>query len=419
MSSIYDWSIVAANNATSDSLINWQEGQAPSTVNNSARQLEARVAEILADMGGGLTAGGTANALTVTANSAFTAYANGLILALRIATDNSGAATLNANGLGAKSIRKMVAAGETALAGAEMQADGIYLLRYSTALNAAAGGWLLLNPTIDIAGLAALTGAAFTGAVSITGAATSPFSITSTDAGATPGPVVTMLRDSASPAASDLIGEFLLQGRNSSAGLIQYNAFGSQILDATAGSEDGLFYFTSYVAGANGFRLYIGAGVYTPNATGGDKGIDTINASGYYLNGVAFPTLTQATAAQYRANTAGLVLTTDKVWSAAGAVALTDAATITVDMSTFINATVTLGGNRTLGQPSNAKVGQAGCIEIVQDGTGSRTLAYHADWFFAGGTDPTLSTAAGSRDLLFYQVLASGKTFASLTKAVA
>lgn len=151
MSSIYDWSIIAANNANSDTAINWAEGQAPSTVNNSARQLEARIAEYLADNGGALVAGGTANVITVTANSAFTAYQNGLILALRIATDNSAATTLNANGIGAKSVRRMASTGEVALAGGELQADGIYLFRYSTALNAAAGGWLLINPTIDIA----------------------------------------------------------------------------------------------------------------------------------------------------------------------------------------------------------------------------------------------------------------------------
>lgn len=151
MASKYDWSLVAASNATSDSAINWAEGQAPSTVNGSARQMMARDAELLGDIGGALTAGGTADALTVTANSAFTTYANGRILALRIATDNTTAATLNVNGIGAKSIRKMVAAGETALVGAELQATGIYLLMYSEALNAAAGGWLLLNPTGDIA----------------------------------------------------------------------------------------------------------------------------------------------------------------------------------------------------------------------------------------------------------------------------
>jgi hypothetical protein len=163
LSSIYDWSLIAANNANSDSLINWAEGMPPSAVNNSARQLEARVAEILADLGGALTAGGTANVLTVTANSAFTSYANGQMLALRIATDNSGAATLNVNGLGAKSIRKFVAAGETALTGAEMQATGIYVFRYSTALNAAAGGWVLESPTIDVPSFAPLASPALTG----------------------------------------------------------------------------------------------------------------------------------------------------------------------------------------------------------------------------------------------------------------
>jgi hypothetical protein len=130
-------------------------------------------------------------------------------------------------------------------------------------------------------------------------------------------------------------------------------------------------------------------------------------------------TFDETTAAQFQANTLGKALSTDKVWSAAAEVTLTDAATIAVDMATFINATVTLGGNRTLGQPSNTKVGQSGVIRIVQDGTGSRTLAYHADWKFAGGADPVLSTAAGSEDLLFYQVLGANKIFANLIKAIA
>lgn len=156
--SIYNWSTTAASNANSDGDINFAEGQAPSTLNNSDRQVMARVAEYLADNGGALVAGGSANAITVTANSAFTAYADGLILALRIAADNTAATTLNANGVGAKSIRKMLSTGESALAGAELQADGIYLFRYSTALNSAAGGWLLLNPTADLSGYATKTG---------------------------------------------------------------------------------------------------------------------------------------------------------------------------------------------------------------------------------------------------------------------
>lgn len=126
-----------------------------------------------------------------------------------------------------------------------------------------------------------------------------------------------------------------------------------------------------------------------------------------------------ASAAEVRANTADKVLETDTTWGAAESVALTDAATIAVDMSTFLNATVTLGGNRTLGQPSNTKVGQSGFIRIVQDGTGSRTLAYHSDWKFLGGADPTLTTTSSATDILFYQVIAANFIYASLVNGVA
>jgi hypothetical protein len=129
-------------------------------------------------------------------------------------------------------------------------------------------------------------------------------------------------------------------------------------------------------------------------------------------------TAKEASAANYRANTADRILTTDIVWTSAAEVTLTDAATITVDMDTFINAVVTLAGNRALGNPTNEKVGQTGYIRIVQDGTGSRTLSYGTDWEFAGGTAPVLSTAASSQDLLFYTVLASNRIFGSLVKAI-
>lgn len=42
--SLSQWSTTAANNATAATNINWQEGQAPSTVNDSARQMMADVA---------------------------------------------------------------------------------------------------------------------------------------------------------------------------------------------------------------------------------------------------------------------------------------------------------------------------------------------------------------------------------------
>lgn len=112
-------------------------------------------------------------------------------------------------------------------------------------------------------------------------------------------------------------------------------------------------------------------------------------------------------AAAFLAGTADKVLVADSVWSAGAEVTLTDAATIAVDMSTFINATVTLGGNRTLGNPTNPKPGQTGYIRVVQDGTGGRTLSFASNYEFKGGTAPTLSTAASKQDMLFYVVISS------------
>ena len=97
--------------------------------------------------------------------------------------------------------------------------------------------------------------------------------------------------------------------------------------------------------------------------------------------------------------------------------ALTDGATIAVDFNAGQNFTVTLAGNRTLGNPTNCTPGQVGSIFIVQDGTGNRTLAYESYYDFAGGTAPTLSTDANAVDRLDYIVHTAVKTQMVLTKA--
>jgi hypothetical protein len=94
--------------------------------------------------------------------------------------------------------------------------------------------------------------------------------------------------------------------------------------------------------------------------------------------------------------------------------ALTDGATITADFAAANNFSVTLGGLRTLANPSNQTAGQSGCIWITQDGTGGRTLSYGSQWDFAGGTPPVLSTAAAAVDCLVYAVQSSTKITATL-----
>ena len=94
--------------------------------------------------------------------------------------------------------------------------------------------------------------------------------------------------------------------------------------------------------------------------------------------------------------------------------ALTDASTIAVDMSVGNNFSVTLGGNRKLGNPTNLTAGQSGVIFITQDGTGSRTLAYSSYWDFPSQTAPTLTTTANAVDVLVYTVRSSTSIAAQL-----
>jgi hypothetical protein len=82
--------------------------------------------------------------------------------------------------------------------------------------------------------------------------------------------------------------------------------------------------------------------------------------------------------------------------------ALTDGATITPNFALANNFSVTLGGNRTLANPTNIAAGQSGAIVITQDGTGSRTLAYGSYFKFPNGSAPVLTTTANAVDVLVY-----------------
>ena len=94
---------------------------------------------------------------------------------------------------------------------------------------------------------------------------------------------------------------------------------------------------------------------------------------------------------------------------------LTDGSTITVNFDTASHFTVTLGGNRTFAQSSSNAVGSSGSIFIVQDGTGGRTASFGSAFKFAGGTAPTLSTAANAVDRLDFVVRAADNVHCVVT----
>lgn len=95
-----------------------------------------------------------------------------------------------------------------------------------------------------------------------------------------------------------------------------------------------------------------------------------------------------STDSQIRASSGTGYVSAASLATASDIVTLTDAATIDVDWSTFINGQVTLSGNHTLGLPTNGKVGEWRTILVGgNDGT-SRTLSFASGY---QGDLPTLS----------------------------
>lgn len=126
-----------------------------------------------------------------------------------------------------------------------------------------------------------------------------------------------------------------------------------------------------------------------------------------------------ATAAEYQSDTASKILTAGIAWDAAEVETLTYAASYTPDLNTFINGVMTLTGNLTLNNPTNAKPGQSGMIVLIQDATGSRTLSPGANWKFPSGTSEVLTTTGSATDILFYTVYTSSFIACSLVKGLA
>jgi hypothetical protein len=103
---LYTWSKTAANNATADATINWAEGQAPATVNNSSRAEMSAVAKARDDWSGTLTTGGTSTAYTLTTNQVFTTAAlmSGAMICFIPHATNGASPTLAVDGLTARAI---------------------------------------------------------------------------------------------------------------------------------------------------------------------------------------------------------------------------------------------------------------------------------------------------------------------------
>ena len=88
------------------------------------------------------------------------------------------------------------------------------------------------------------------------------------------------------------------------------------------------------------------------------------------------------------------------------ATAINGITSVSLDFGACQNFFTSVTAAHTLAQPIGCRTGQTGSIFLTQDG-GSGTMAYHADFKFIGGTDPTMSTADDAVDRLDYIVVSA------------
>ncbi len=139
---LWKWSQTAATNATADSTINWAEGQAPSTVNDSARAMMAAQRKWFDDISAATTTGGSSTAYTLASSSTFTSLGvmNGSILSLTPHATNTGnpQTTLAVDGLAAQPIRSSPS---VEVKPGDLILGATYLVQY----NSSAGVFYLVN----------------------------------------------------------------------------------------------------------------------------------------------------------------------------------------------------------------------------------------------------------------------------------
>lgn len=235
----FSWSQTAASNATADASVNWAEGQAPSSVNDSSRAMMAALAKYRDDNSGFLVTGGTSTAYTLTTNQSFssTTELNGQEISFTITPASGATPTLNVNGIGAF---PLVNAAGSPIATGSLRDGGIYTATFVNSLSCwkvrsifaadlfavPVGGTLIyFGTTVPNSNFAFANGAAISRATYAT-----LFGIIGTTYGAGDGSTTFNL--------PDLSGR-VPAGREASASRLTATYFGgnSTVLGATGGSE--------------------------------------------------------------------------------------------------------------------------------------------------------------------------------------
>lgn len=152
---VWQWSNVASSNSSADPQINWREGQAPSSVNDSARALMAAVARYRDDISGSLATSGSSSAYILATNQGLPSPPpDGQMIAFTPHVTNTGSG-ITVDGAAA-TIQTVI--GTLAPAGT-LVASTPYRAKYTAAANAWVLEGLYGNPyAVPLGGLMPYTG---------------------------------------------------------------------------------------------------------------------------------------------------------------------------------------------------------------------------------------------------------------------
>jgi hypothetical protein len=235
------------------------------------------------------TSAGT-DTITASLSPAITAYVVGQRYHFKAGGTNTGAATINLNSVGAKSIKKGPD-GATALAAGDITSGGMYDVEYDGT------NFQLINPGTQATGPASSTDNAIvrfdgTGGKTLQNSTATidddgNLTLTVSEDGAAANPTLTLARASATPAANDVIGQVNFQGNDSGAGVATYAAIDARILDPTNGSEDGELRLRARIADSNTVIAAFATGATIGSPTGSYQGAGTLNATGLFVNAVS------------------------------------------------------------------------------------------------------------------------------------
>jgi len=260
MSGWKDFDQTTAGNNASIGAINWTEGQAPSTVNNTAREMMLELA--LGLSGSEFSVASS----TVTDLSLFDA--NNVKVTGTTQIDDLGVVRAGIE----KTLRFTDAITMKHSSGAITVPGSANLTIAANdsvrVVSDGGGAWRVLNYVPSVS------------------APNSP-TLTSIDAGAAAAPTYTLNRNSASPAVGDVLGEHVFTGNNSAGGEVTYVRLAARTDQVTDGSEGGVLLINALNGGSDQNIMRLGSlGIVCPDGggdpTGGDKGLGTINAKAVY-----------------------------------------------------------------------------------------------------------------------------------------